>query len=190
MWLPFIYGQTSTKPLFLTAALSSSERLTASFPLPKREMYKCLGTPWMFWLLKFLLYSFILTYLQRGLGNHIKSLICTYTTYPLSLSGTLKGTLKWGEEFVLSYLFILSAKLHQLKLPLAWSSGKTAWAFRHLDLPEEGKDALAPDLVGQRIGYLDCVLQRSGWFGEWKAVFSSALCLVCATAKLLSAKGL
>jgi len=58
-------------------------------------------------------------YLQRELGNHIKSLIYIYATYPLSLSGTLKGTFKLGEEFVLSYLFILAAKLDQLKLPLA-----------------------------------------------------------------------
>lgn len=62
---------------------------------------------------------------------------------PMSLSRTLKGTFKLGEEFVLSYLFILAARLHQLKLPLARSSDKTAWAFRHLDPPEERKDALA-----------------------------------------------
>lgn len=58
-------------------------------------------------------------YLQKGLGNHMKSPICAYATYPLSLSGTLKGTFKLGEEFVLSHLFILAARLHQLKLPLA-----------------------------------------------------------------------
>ena len=160
------------------------------FPSPEREMSKCLGTLSIFQKLKFLLYSFARMYLQRELGNHIKSLIYIYATYPLSLSGTLKGTFKLGEEFVLSYLFILAAKLDQLKLPLAWSTEKTAWAFRHLDLLEESKDALAPDLISQRIIYLNCRLQRSGWFGERKAVFSSTLCLFYATTKWLCAKGL
>lgn len=117
---------------YFSLQLSAALRGTRLLSLPQKGKY--LNAQGIFHRLNFLLYSFALTYLHRGLGNHIKSLICTYATYLLSLSGTLKESLKLGEQLVLSYLFILAARLHQLKLPLAQCPEKTAWVLWHLDL--------------------------------------------------------
>lgn len=48
VWLSFMYEQTRAEALPLTAALCSSERHTASFCLPRREISKCSGTPEFF----------------------------------------------------------------------------------------------------------------------------------------------
>lgn len=124
---PFIHEQTRTKPLFLTTALRGLWLLSL-FPTKG----KCLNAQEILFSNDFFIskndffsslsFSFapLHLYLQRGLGNHIKSLICTYTAYS-HLRGTLKESFKLGGEFVLSYLFLLAARLHQVKLPLTRS---------------------------------------------------------------------
>lgn len=101
---PFIDEQTRTKPLFLTTALRGLWLL--SFPTKEVRLnaQKLLE---FFSSLSFSITPLHLC-LQRGPGNHIESLICTYTTYS-RLCETLKESFKLGEEFVLSYLFILAA---------------------------------------------------------------------------------
>lgn len=114
---PFIHEQTRTKPLFLTTALRGLWLLSL-FPTKG----KCLNAQEILDFFSSLSFSFtpLHLYLQRGLGNHIKSLICTYTAYS-HLCGTLKESFKLGGEFVLSYLFLLAARIHQVKLPLTRS---------------------------------------------------------------------